>query len=115
MTRQSNSWEEKTRPDLLRPSMQQKVEAAHTEDEDSVLGKVMRQTADNTAALNGLRTDFDVLAREVRQSQRAAPATIDSSAKQASNRMAALMTALFTIYEVTSPWVRELTRQVTHR
>lgn len=118
MTR--DPWEEDTRPGLLRHSMQQRV--AERDDDDTALGKLMRQTVDNTnaiqaqtGALTALRTDFDVLAREVRQSQRAAPATIQTSAKQASNRMAALVTALFTLYEVTSPWVREFIRQVMHR
>lgn len=119
MTRR-NPWEEDTRPNLLRPSLQERV--ADPDDDDTSIGKLMRQTVDNTGAiqrhteaLTTLRTDFDVLAREVRQSQRAAPENIQHSARNASNRMAALMAALFTIYEATSPWVREFIRQVLHR
>jgi hypothetical protein len=114
MTRQS--WEEDTRPNLLRPSLKQRAaESVPPQDDDSTLGMLMRQTVNNTAAVQALRTDMDVLSREVRQHNRAAPVSIQSSAKHASNRMAALMAALFTIYEVTSPWLRELIRQVVHR
>lgn len=122
MTRR-NPWDEDTRPnvrarpDLLRPSFQQRVAEQPAPDDDELadLGKMMRQTADNTTAVQALRVDFDVLAREVRQSARAAPDTIHSTAKQASNRIAILMGSLFTVYEVTAPWVREFVRQVLHR
>jgi hypothetical protein len=113
MTR--NSWEEDTRPDLLRHSLKQRAAAVTPADDDSTLGMLMRQTVNNTNAVEALRTDFDVLSREVRQHTRATPESIQVSAKHASNRMAALMAALFTIYEATSPFVRELIRQVTHR
>ncbi len=115
MTRNRPSWDEDTRPNLLRPSLQQKAAETEPEDDDSTLGMLMRQTVNNTAAVDSLRTDFDVLAREVRQHTRSAPESIQSSAKSASNRMAALMASLFTVYEVTSPWIRELIRQVLHK
>lgn len=110
-----NPWEEDTRPNLLRESLKQQVAAARPVDDDTALGMLMRQTVRNTNAVGQLRVDFDVLAREVRQSQRAQPESIQTSAKHASNRMAVLMGSLFTIYEVTSPWVREFFRQVIHR
>ena len=118
MTRR-NAWEEDTRPNLLRPSLQQRVASAPPPaDDDSTLGMLMRQTVNNTTAVatlttaqQGLRTDFDVLAREVRQSNRAAPMTIQDSATRASNRVAGLMAALFSLYEVSAPYLREAWNQ----
>ena len=102
-----NPWEEDTRPRLLRPSLQQRVlSSPPPADDDSTLGMLMRQTVTNTNAVQSLRTDLEVLGREVRQSVRAAPETIHSSAKHASNRVAGLMTGLFTLYEISSPYVR---------
>lgn len=109
-------WEEDTRPNLLRQSLKQRAaESVPPADDDSTLGMLMRQTVNNTNAINNLSTQFGTLEREVRQSARAAPDTIHSTAKQASNRIAILMGSLFTVYEVSAPWVREFIRQVAHR
>ncbi len=110
MTR--SPWEEDTRPNLLRPSLQQRVaESVPPADDDSTVGMLMRQTVNNTTAMHRLTTEVGTLSREVRQSARAAPDTIHSTAKQASNRIALLMGTLFTLYETTAPYVREAWHQ----
>lgn len=109
------TWEEDTRPDLLRPSLKMHAASASPPaDDDSTLGMLMRQTVNNTQSVQALRLDFDVLAREVRQSNRAQPDIVSSSAARASNRLAVLMGSLFTLYEISAPYLREFWRQVVN-
>lgn len=111
--------DEPTRPDLLRPSLEQRATAVPPADDDSTMGMLMRQTVNNTTAIAALRVDVQTMTRELHQSSRMAEQDRSSiaagSAKHASNRIAVLMGALFSVYEVSSPYLRELWRQVMHR
>lgn len=107
------------RPPLLRPSLNERASASTNPEDDETLGLLMRQTVQNTAAIEGLRTSFDTLSREVRQHSRGIesdrPILAKDASKAASNRLAVIMGALFTVYEVTAPYVREIWRQLVHR
>jgi hypothetical protein len=116
--------EENTRPDLAQPpllrrSLSLQAQASKVEDDDSTLGMLMRQTVNNTRAIEELHTSINTLSREVRQQTRGIesdrPILAKDAAKSSSNRLAVMMGALFTVYEVTAPYVREIWRQLVHR
>lgn len=114
------TWDEDTRPQgLLRPSLQQRAAESVPPDDDSTLGMLMRQTVQNTAAIQAMKADMTTLVREWRVHQKGIdedrPVLASDSAKHASNRIAVLMGSLFTLYEVTAPYLREVFRQVFHR
>lgn len=113
------SWEEDTRPGLLRHSLATRVQQSEPPDDDTTLGMLMRQTVSNTAEIQGLRTDVSTLMREIRQHAKGLdedrPVLAQDSAKHASNRLAVLMGSLFTLYEISQPYLRELWRQIVHR
>lgn len=111
--------DERTRPDLLRPSLLLRSEESEPEDDDSTVGMLMRQTVNNTNAIKSLQLELRVLTREIHQGTLAAAEDRSSiaagSAKHASNRLAMLLGGLFSLYEISSPYLREIWRQVVHR
>lgn len=83
------------------------------------LGRLMAGQARADRKIEALTLDVQTLTREVHQTGKTVQADrgalAHETAKHSSNRMAALMGALFTLYEITSPYLREIWRQVFHR
>lgn len=115
--------EEPTRGGLNRPALR-----AVSEPPDTLvdLGQIMRGVAKlqtDVADLKplrtevrGLRTDLDTLRDDLKADQDAlVHGASRRAANHSSNRMAALMGALFTLYEITSPYVRELFHWWPHK
>ncbi len=116
--------EEHTRDDLRRPL--RAVSLAPEADELELLGRVMATTARLEAAVARLEVRVSSLAMlpsEVRSLRdeilEDREALVHGASKHAanhsSNRMAALMGALFTLYEVSSPYLRDLFHWWVHR
>jgi hypothetical protein len=102
--------EEPTRAPL-RPPLRA-VSAPPQADELHTLGLVMAATARIETRLRDLETlpsEVRALRAEIRDDRDAlVHGASKHAANHSSNRLAALMTALFTLYELSSPYLREL-------
>jgi hypothetical protein len=109
--------EEQTSPGLVFPSM-----PPLPEDRDEALGVLMAATARNGRHIAQIKRDYGVIRTEVMGLRKdieldrneLVDGASRKAAKHSSNRMAALMGALFTAYELASPYLSELWRLVRH-
>jgi hypothetical protein len=92
------------------------------EDPDEALGQLMAALARQGRHISLLKRDVGTIRTEVtglrKDTELDRGELVDGAsrkaAKHSSNRMAALMGALFTLYEVSSPYLHELVRLVRH-
>lgn len=92
------------------------------EDPDEALGQVMAVLARQGRHVSLLKRDVALVRTEVTGLRKDLEEDRDElvngaskkAAKHSSNRMAALMGALFTLYEISSPYLHELVRLVRH-
>lgn len=86
---------------------------------EELIGELMAVTVSNTSSVNNLSEQVNLLSRELGQHVRdqthktdEIKETTNKAARHGSNRLALLMGALFTLYEVTAPWLHELAQMV---
>ena len=104
--------EETTRGGLNRPL--RVVEEVPSDDVHELLGKLMRRTAQLETKVDALATlpsEVRSLRDEIREDRGAlVKGASVHAAKRAGNRLAVLMTGVFTLYELTAPMLRALWR-----
>ncbi len=109
-----SSWsdEETTRSGLNRPL--RVVEEVPSDDVHELLGKLMRKVAQLETKVDDLKTlpsEVRSLRDEIKEDRGAlVKGASVHAAKRAGNRLAVLMTGVFTIYELTAPMLRALWR-----
>lgn len=110
------SWsdEEPTRSGLNRPL--RVVEEVPSDDVHDLLGKMMRKVAQLETKVDALATlpsEVRSLRDEIREDRGALVTGASmSAAKRAGNRLAVLMTGVFTLYELAAPTLRALWRAI---
>ena len=109
--------EETTRGDLRRPL--RAVSLPPAADELHTLGLVMAATARIETRLRDLETlpsEVRLLREEIAKDRKElVHGASKHAANHSSNRMAALMGALFTLYEVSAPYLRDLWHMLVHK
>lgn len=93
------------------PSASRIVRSVPPSDDDlyTNLGKVMARAARTDRKVTTLASDFAELRRELAEDRgELVKGASRSAAKHSSNRLAVIMAALFSLYEVTAPYVHDI-------
>ncbi len=113
--------EEHTRPGLNRPpssSSLRSVSEVPSDDPHELLGKVMRAVARLETRVDDLKLlpgEVRALRDEIKHDRgELVRSSSTRAAKHAGNRLAVLMSVLFTLYEMTAPTVHEWWRTFHH-
>ena len=106
--------EEHTRPGLNRPL--RVVEEVETDDVHELLGRLMRKTAQLETKVDALLTlpsEVRSLRAEIQEDRgELVKGASTHAAKRAGNRLAMILTGLFTFYELSAPTVRAVWRAI---
>lgn len=95
------------------------VESVPPKSLEELVGELMAATAKNTATVRSLAVEVGTLSRELGAHTREAQdrssklsEVTKKAATQGSNRLAMLLTALVTVYEISAPALHELARWI---